>query len=132
MTEQLNVKRPLSPHLQVYRPQLTSILSITHRATGVALSVGTILMTWWLISLAMGPDTFAQAQHFLHSTIGLLMLAGWTWALFFHLATGIRHLAWDVGLGFSLESTYASGWVVVAASFVLTGLAWAVGYWKVF
>jgi succinate dehydrogenase / fumarate reductase cytochrome b subunit len=134
MTDQtpVHVKRPLSPHLQVYRPQLTTILSIVHRATGIALSVGTILMTWWLISLAMGPDTFASAQQFLRSTLGLILLAGWTWSLFYHLANGIRHLAWDAGLGFSLESTYVSGWIVVVASFVLTGLAWAAGYWKVF
>ncbi len=90
------VARPLSPHLQIYRPQLTSVLSITHRATGVALTVGTLLL-------------------------------GWTFALFFHLANGIRHLFWDAGLGFDLRTTYASGWAVVAASIVLTAVAWLWG-----
>src|SRR5689334_3133255 len=116
--------RPLSPHLQVYRPQLTSVLSITHRATGVAMAVGTLLLVWWLVAAATGPEAFATAQSFIGSWLGLLLLLGWTASLFFHLCNGIRHLFWDAGKGFELKTTYASGWVVLAATVVLTVLAW--------
>lgn len=119
--------RPLSPHLQVYRPQLTSILSITHRATGVALAAGTLLLVWWLVATATGPEQFATVQAVLGSWLGKLVLFGWTVSLFFHLANGIRHLFWDAGLGFELKTTYVSGWVVVAATILLTVLAWAWG-----
>ncbi len=116
--------RPLSPHLQVYRPQLTSVLSITHRATGVALAVGTLLLTWWLIAAATGPEQFATVQAVLGSWIGKLLLLGWTLSLFYHLANGIRHLFWDMGLGFDLKTTYRSGWAVLIATVVLTVVAW--------
>jgi succinate dehydrogenase / fumarate reductase cytochrome b subunit len=119
--------RPLSPHLQVYRPQLTSVLSITHRATGVALAAGTLLLVWWLAAAASGPEQYATVQAVMGSWPGKLLLLGWTFSLFFHLANGIRHLFWDAGLGFELKTTYASGWAVVAASIVLTVLAWAWG-----
>ncbi|MBM3539097.1 MAG: succinate dehydrogenase, cytochrome b556 subunit [Alphaproteobacteria bacterium] len=119
--------RPLSPHLQVYRPQLTSILSITHRATGVALAAGTLLLVWWLVATATGPEQFATVQAVLGSWLGKLVLFGWTVSLFFHLANGIRHLFWDAGLGFELKTTYVSGWAVVAATILLTVLAWAWG-----
>ena len=118
------VPRPLSPHLQVYRPQLTSVLSITHRATGVALAVGTLLLVWWLVSAATGPEQYAVAQSFLGSWLGLLLLLGWTWSLFYHLCNGIRHLFWAMGTGFELKAAYASGWAGVLASRVLTALAW--------
>lgn len=119
------VARPLSPHLQVYRPQLTSVLSITHRATGVALAVGTLLLVWWLVAAASGPEQFALAQSFLGSWLGKLLLLGWTIALFYHLANGIRHLFWDAGYGFEIKAAYASGWVVVIATIGLTIIAWA-------
>jgi succinate dehydrogenase / fumarate reductase cytochrome b subunit len=119
--------RPLSPHLQVYRPQLTSVLSITHRATGVALAAGTLLLVWWLVATATGPEQFVTVQAVMGSWLGKLVLLGWTVSLFFHLANGIRHLFWDAGLGFELKTAYASGWVVVAATIVLTVLAWAWG-----
>ncbi len=119
--------RPLSPHLQVYRPQLTSVLSITHRATGVALAAGTLLLVWWLVAAASGPQQFATVQAVMGSWFGKLILLGWTVSLFFHLANGIRHLFWDAGLGFELRTTYASGWAVVAATLLLTVLAWAWG-----
>lgn len=122
------VQRPLSPHLQVYKWQLTSVLSITHRATGLALAVGTIFLVWWLLAAATGPDAFNTAQAFWDSWIGRLMLLGWTWALFFHLSNGIRHLFWDAGRGFELKTTYASGWTVVTASVVLTLIAWVAAY----
>lgn len=121
------VARPLSPHLQVYRPQLTSVLSITHRATGVALAVGTLLLVWWLVAAASGPEHFAAAQAFLGTVVGKALLLGWTVALFYHLANGIRHLFWDAGWGFELRTAYASGWAVVFATLVLTAAAWALG-----
>ena len=123
----MTAQRPLSPHLQIYRRQITSVLSISHRATGVALSVGTLLLVWWLVALASGPAAFATAQGFIGSWLGRLLLLGWTFSLFFHLANGIRHLFWDAGYGFELKTTYASGWTVVVASVVLTVLAWGVG-----
>jgi succinate dehydrogenase / fumarate reductase cytochrome b subunit len=119
--------RPLSPHLQVYRPQLTSVLSILHRATGVALAVGTLLLVYWLAAAAAGPEAFAAAQGFVGSPLGLILLFGWSVALFYHLCNGIRHLAWDAGCGFELPSVYRSGWAVVIATAALTLLAWVVG-----
>jgi len=118
------VERPLSPHLQIYKPQISSVLSILHRLTGLALGVGTLLLTWWLVSLAAGPASFAVVQGFVGSVVGILILIGFSWALFYHLCNGIRHLAWDLGWGFELPHATASGWAVVIASFVLTALAW--------
>jgi succinate dehydrogenase / fumarate reductase, cytochrome b subunit len=115
--------RPLSPHLQIYKPQITSVLSISHRMTGVALTVGTLLLVWWLLAAAAGPVAYAQAQAFIGSWLGILLLVGWTYALFFHLCNGIRHLVWDTGYGFDLATTYATGWAVVAASAGLTLIA---------
>ena len=119
--------RPMSPHLQVYRPQLTSVLSITHRATGVALSVGTLLLVWWLVAAGAGPEYFTFVQGIMGSWLGLLILLGFSWAVFFHLCNGIRHLFWDAGYGFELETAYKSGWATVAGSVVLTVIAWAIG-----
>ena len=119
--------RPLSPHLQVYKPQLTSVLSISHRITGVALSVGTLLLVAWIAATAKGPDTFAIVSGFMRNPIGLLLLFGWSVALFYHLANGIRHLFWDAGYGFELKDAYRSGWIVVAVSLVATVLSWIVG-----
>jgi succinate dehydrogenase / fumarate reductase, cytochrome b subunit len=120
-------QRPLSPHLQIYRPQLTSMLSITHRLTGIALSVGGLFLVWWLVAAATGDGAFAAAQWFFGSWLGLLMLLGWTFCFFFHLLNGIRHLVWDTGRGFDLATAYASGWTVVAASAVLTVVAFISG-----
>jgi succinate dehydrogenase / fumarate reductase cytochrome b subunit len=122
------VQRPLSPHLQVYKWQLTSVMSIVHRATGIALSVGTILLVWWLLAAATSADAFNLAQAFWYSWIGRLLLLGWTWALFFHLCNGIRHLFWDAGHGYELKTAYASGWTVVTGSVVLTLIAWVAAY----
>lgn len=120
-------QRPLSPHLQIYKPQLTSVLSILHRMTGVALAVGTLLLVWWLAAAAAGPAAFATAQGFIGSWLGLLLLFGWSVALFYHLCNGIRHLAWDAGYGFELPQVYASGRAVLIATGLLTLLAWALG-----
>lgn len=121
------VQRPISPHLQIYKPQLTSVLSIVHRITGVALSVGSVLLVWWLLAAASGDAAFAAAQWFWGSWLGLLLLLGWTYALFYHLCNGIRHLVWDAGYGFDLGTTYRSGWIAVGGSAGLTLLAWIVG-----
>lgn len=101
--------RPLSPHLQVYRPQITSVLSIFHRITGVALCLGTLLLTWWLVSATYGEDAFDRAQSFMGSIFGQLILWGFTFATFYHFANGIRHLAWDFGLGLELSQVRQSG-----------------------
>jgi succinate dehydrogenase / fumarate reductase cytochrome b subunit len=122
------VRRPLSPHLQVYRPQITSVLSISHRLSGIALAVGTFLLVSWLLSAAAGPAAFAEAQAFLGSFLGRLMLFFWTLALFYHFCNGIRHLAWDLGHGYDLESVTRSGWFTVGAALGLTLLAWILGY----
>ena len=108
--------RPLSPHLQIYRWQLTSVLSILHRFTGVALSVGAILLVWWLGAASDGPEAYASVQQFSARGSGLLLLFGWTVALFYHLCNGIRHLVWDTGHGLELTSVYAGGWIVLAAT----------------
>jgi succinate dehydrogenase / fumarate reductase, cytochrome b subunit len=119
--------RPLSPHLQVYRWQLTSVLSILHRVAGIALSAGAIVLVWWLVAAATGPDAFDQIERVLGSWPGFFLLLAWIAALFYHLANGIRHLVWDTGHGLDLKSTYFGGWLVVAATAALTVIAWAAG-----
>jgi len=121
-------QRPLSPHLLIYRPQITSVLSITHRFAGVALSFGALVLTYWLTSAAYGPEAFARAQGALGSWFGRLVLFALTFALFFHLCNGIRHLAWDVGWGFEMNQLRATGWLVVAAALVLTLASWFAAY----
>jgi succinate dehydrogenase / fumarate reductase, cytochrome b subunit len=116
--------RPLSPDVQIYRPQLTSVLSISHRVTGIALSVGTLLLISWLVAAAEGPQAYSAVRGFIHSWLGLLLMFGLTFSLFFHLCNGIRHLVWDAGYGFELRTVYASGWAVVMASTALTIAAW--------
>jgi len=120
--------RPISPHLQVYRPQLTSVLSILHRITGVALAVGTILLVYWLIAAASGPEAFAGAEALIGSWLGRILLFGWTFALYFHLTNGIRHLFWDAGFGFELKTVYASGWTAVALAVALTLVSFIAGF----
>ena len=116
--------RPLSPHLQIYRWQLTSVLSILHRAAGVALSIGTVVLVWWLIAAASTPEAFEAATGFLYSWLGLLLLFGWSVALFYHLCNGIRHLVWDTGHALDLRSTYLGGWFVLGGTAALTLIAW--------
>ena len=114
--------RPLSPHLQIYRPQLTSVLSITHRATGVALSLGTMVLLYWLQAVARGPEAYAAAQEFRGCWLVKLVLAGWTWAFFYHLCNGIRHLFWDAGYGFEKAQARRSAAFVVAFAVVAGGV----------
>ncbi len=116
--------RPLSPHLQVYRPQLTSVLSITHRATGVALSLGTLGLVCWLMALAAGAAEFAQVQGFYGSWIGKLLLFGWSYALFYHLCNGVRHLLWDAGKNLEIEAVNRGGLIMLGCSAALTVITW--------
>ena len=120
--------RPLSPHLQVYRPQLTSVLSIMHRMTGLALAAGALMLVWWLFAAAAGAEAYADFRRFAGSWPGQLVLAGWAFSLFYHLCNGIRHLFWDAGRGFGLSTVHASGWAVVAAAVVLTAAALVWGH----
>ena len=119
--------RPLSPHLQIYKPQLTSMLSILHRATGIALAVGALYLATWVIYAAASPRAYALFQGFNASIVGRIILGGWLFSAFYHLCNGIRHLFWDAGYGFELKDAYRSGWIVVAVSLVATILSWVVG-----
>jgi succinate dehydrogenase / fumarate reductase cytochrome b subunit len=121
------VRRPLSPHVQIYRWPISMVLSILHRVTGVALGVGTLLLTWWLVAAATSDAAFATAQWFIGSALGLLLLFGWSFALFFHLYSGVRHLIWDAGVGFDSPTYNFTGWAVVIATGVSTVLVWVIG-----
>ncbi|TVQ36927.1 MAG: succinate dehydrogenase, cytochrome b556 subunit [Wenzhouxiangella sp.] len=116
--------RPLSPHLQVYRPQLTSVLSISHRLTGIVLSVGSAVVVIWLLALAGGAESYDRMIAVLSHPVGLLGMAIWSFCLFYHLLNGIRHLFWDAGWLLDLRGAYASGWAVVILSVVLTVAIW--------
>jgi succinate dehydrogenase / fumarate reductase cytochrome b subunit len=122
------VDRPLSPHLQVYRLPLAAILSILHRATGVFLSLGSLLLVWWLMSVAQGEAGFNNANAVVGSILGQLILFGFTFALFFHLSNGIRHLFWDVGVGFELPTVARSSVAVILTAAILTLSVWAIAY----
>ena len=125
-SDQRTVQRPLSPFMfpTWYRFQITSALSILHRITGIGLALGSIVLAWWLIAVAAGGELFAATHAFIASPIGMLLLFGWSIAFFYHLCNGIRHLAWDAGHGFELRTAARSGYAVVAATVVLTVLAW--------
>jgi succinate dehydrogenase / fumarate reductase cytochrome b subunit len=118
--------RPLSPHLQIYRPQITSMLSIWHRFTGIGLAVGAVVLVYWLNAAAYGADAFARAQWFFGTWFGIVLLIGWSYALLYHLCNGVRHLVWDTGRGLELPAVRASGWTVFAGSLVLTVILWIV------
>lgn len=116
--------RPLSPHLQVYRPQITSVLSILHRMTGVALTLGLALLVWWFVAAAAGPDYFIWVDGVLRSPLGGLVMLGSAFALAYHTLNGIRHLVWDMGYGFDLDTVTTSGWSVVIGAIAITFLLW--------
>jgi succinate dehydrogenase / fumarate reductase cytochrome b subunit len=122
--------RPLSPHLQIYKPQLTAITSILHRITGIALSAGILYLLCWLVAVAQGAEAFNRLQDFNGSIIGRLLLLGWSAAFFYHLLNGIRHLAWDAGFGFELPAAYRSGYAVLIGTVLLTVAAWVIGYFQ--
>lgn len=118
--------RPLSPHLQVYKPQMTSVLSILHRATGIVIALGALVIAYWLWSIAMGADRYECIQWLLSSVIGRIFMFIWTICTFYHLCNGIRHLLWDIGYGFELDQAYLSGKLVLVFTVVFTIVAWIV------
>lgn len=120
--------RPISPHLQIYKPQLTSVTSILHRISGVALSLGMLALVYWLIAAALGEASFDRAEAIAGSWLGRLALFGWTLAFFYHLLNGIRHLVWDAGWGFELPTAYRSGWAAMIGTVILTLVAWVLAY----
>ena len=123
-----STSRPLSPHIGIYRPQITSMLSILHRATGIFLCFGAVVFAWWAVALALGPEPYAAVRSALGSWLGRLLLFAWTFSFFFHLCNGVRHLFWDAGIGFELRTVHASGMAVVAASIALTLIAFGLAY----
>ena len=116
--------RPLSPHLQVYKWQLTSLMSIGHRASGLALSLGTFLIVIWLVALAAGPELFFYVHQVISHWFGQFILFGFSVVLFYHLLNGIRHLSWDLGYGFDISNVYKTGYAVLVASLILTSITW--------
>ena len=120
--------RPLSPHLTIFRPLITMVMSIVHRITGAALYFGMLLLAWWLLAAAMGPRPFEIANAFFGSWFGRLILFGFTWALIHHLLGGLRHLVWDTGIGFEPHVANRLAWATVIGSVVLTLVVWVIGY----
>ena len=121
-----NNDRPLSPHLSIYRWPVTMVSSILHRGTGLAMAVGFILFVLWLADMAVGRDAYIAFMSAMDSTIGRVLLIGWSWAFFYHLANGIRHLVWDVGYGFEKREANASAWFVIVLSVLATAVFWLV------
>jgi len=122
------IERPLSPHLQIYRPTLTMLMSIVHRITGSALYFGTLILAWCLVAAAAGPNAYAGVQWFMETLLVRLVLVGYTWALMHHMLGGIRHLIWDLGYGFGPSERE---WLTVATlvgSVGLTIVIWFIGY----
>ena len=122
-TEAKLVRRPVSPHISIYRWPITMVASILNRATGIALSVGSLLLVWWLVAAATGPQSFARVQSFIASPVGLLLLLGWTASLFYHFFGGIRHLVWDTGRGLAKPSLNPMTWVILALTALATACA---------
>jgi succinate dehydrogenase / fumarate reductase cytochrome b subunit len=118
-------ERPLSPHLHIYRWQIGNTLSILHRLTGLALAVGLLLLTYWLVSVAGGEHAYAVAARRFTSPVGVVCLVGWTFAFLFHFLNGVRHLFWDAGYGFERTQRHASGWFAVSGALILTLLIWS-------
>jgi succinate dehydrogenase / fumarate reductase cytochrome b subunit len=127
-TDHRLIRRPISPHIGIYRWPITMVASILNRATGIALSVGSLLLVWWLVAAASGPQDFAAVQGFVASPLGLLVLLGWTASLFYHLFSGIRHLAWDAGRGLAKPSLNPVTWIILAMTALSTMLVWFAGY----
>lgn len=116
--------RPLSPHLTIYKPQISSVLSILHRLTGIGLYAGLMLMAWWVWTAAYNPSAYTELHECLSSILGKLFLFGWTAAFYYHFGNGIRHLFWDIGKGFELPVMARSGWAVVFFTILMTGFTW--------
>jgi succinate dehydrogenase / fumarate reductase, cytochrome b subunit len=128
MTNKLEVERPLSPHLQIYRPMLTMMMSIAHRLTGVANAIGFALLTWWLVAISVGPEAYATVDQVFSSIVGKVLLFLFTWALIHHMLGGIRHLIWDTGAALDKTSIEVAAWLTIITSIVLTVLIWVAGY----
>ena len=122
------VERPLSPHLFIYKPMLTMTMSIVHRVTGFGLYFGTLLLAWWLIAAASGPNAYAGIGSFMSSFVGRILLFGYTWALIHHMLGGIRHFIWDTGRGFGPFERETLSLLTAVGSIGLTALLWVVGY----
>jgi len=121
--------RPLSPHLQIYKPQISSVLSILHRLTGVALALGMVVFCGWILSVAHGWGSYDSFTDIAGSWYGRVFLFGWSWCFFYHFLTGLRHLVWDMGKGFSIKTLHWTGWLIVILSSVFTISAWICGYY---
>lgn len=119
-----NHDRPRSPHIWIYRWPLSMVLSILHRITGVALSIGFVALVIWLFDAASGPEAYAVFMSVADSVIGRLALVGWSFAFFFHLSNGVRHLVWDTGRGFEKSQAYLSAWLVIVSALTLTAVFW--------
>jgi succinate dehydrogenase / fumarate reductase cytochrome b subunit len=117
--------RPTSPHWQIYRWQIGNSLSILHRLTGVALALGLIALCYWFVALASGPQSYAAAMRVFASPLGMLVMVGWTFAFSYHLLNGVRHLFWDVGMGYERTQRHASGWLALLGAVGLTLSVWA-------
>ena len=124
-------QRPLSPHLQIYKPQITSVLSILHRGTGIVLSIGSIILVLWIVTLTLGESTYLMYSNIINNWFGKFIIFGFTFALFYHLSNGIRHLFWDAGYGYELNHAYISGISVIISSLLLTSMTWLIVYLKV-
>ncbi|HET7922014.1 MAG TPA: succinate dehydrogenase, cytochrome b556 subunit [Gammaproteobacteria bacterium] len=120
--------RPISPHLGIYRWQITMTMSILHRISGVALALGTLALVYWFIAVAAGPTAYATAHWLFGTWIGQILMWGWTLSLFYHLCNGIRHLFWDAGKGFTIPQMYASGYTVWVVALVLTATTLVLAY----
>lgn len=125
---QKSAARPLSPHLQIYKFSLLMAMSIIHRITGAALYAGTLLLVWWLVAAASGPQAYATFEAVVGSFLGRLVLFGYTWALLHHMAGGLRHLIWDMGAGLGVDQARLIARITIIASAALTVLVWIVGY----
>ena len=121
--------RPLSPHLMIYKPQLTSAMSILHRITGVALTAGSLLLVWWIAALAAGPEHFACAQAHLSAWYGKVILFGFSLAFYYHLFNGVRHLLWDFGYNLSLSGVHRTGYFVLGATAIAMVITWGLIFW---
>lgn len=120
-----DTQRPVSPHLQIYKWQVQMATSILHRATGIAMAVGILMIVWGVLSLAAGEEAFNQFKICMGSPLGMILLFGWSWAFFYHLCNGIRHLIQDTGAGYAIPQFVRSSWLSVIGSIVLTLLVWA-------
>ena len=125
-------ERPLSPHLQIYSPLINMVMSILHRITGAALYAGSLLLAWWLIAAASGPDYYNYVSSWFATWPGKIILLGYTWVLMNHMLGGLRHFLWDTGHGYDLKTIDILSWGSLAASFTLTAIIWAfVSLWGI-